>query len=222
MPDQADDVLLRAVPPGEQRKPRLRGVHHLAFVTEDLRATLDFYVNVLGMPLIGGMRTPPARPGLIQSKGVPPFGEIPHYFLDMGGDSTIAFFEYPKGSVGPADRNTVGALQHLSFACSPSRYAEMQERLKANGIPVAWGPSVVIQPSVMSIYFFDPNGTRLEITCDVQGDENALDVVHTMTLTREGMRRELRTISDDEAWIERMIEAMPNPDPRDRDDFGTH
>jgi hypothetical protein len=98
----------------------------------------------------------------------------------------------------------------------------MQERLKSNGVPIAWGPKVVIEPSVMSMYFFDPNGTRLEITCDLAGDDEALEVVHSMTLTREAMRRELQTISDDEAWIEHMIAAMPDPDPRDKDDFGTH
>jgi tellurite resistance-related uncharacterized protein len=29
-------------------KPILRGIHHLALVTDDMRMTLDFYVRVLG------------------------------------------------------------------------------------------------------------------------------------------------------------------------------
>ena len=28
-------------------KPMLRGIHHLALVTDDMRTTLDFYVRVL-------------------------------------------------------------------------------------------------------------------------------------------------------------------------------
>jgi catechol 2,3-dioxygenase-like lactoylglutathione lyase family enzyme len=30
----------------------LRGIHHLALVTDDMRMTLDFYVRVLGMPIV--------------------------------------------------------------------------------------------------------------------------------------------------------------------------
>ena len=42
-------------------KPILRGIHHLALVTDDMRMTLDFYVRVLGMPIVHGLRTP-SRP----------------------------------------------------------------------------------------------------------------------------------------------------------------
>jgi len=39
-------------------KPILRGIHHLALVTDNMRMTLDFYVRVLGMPIVHGLRTP--------------------------------------------------------------------------------------------------------------------------------------------------------------------
>ena len=42
-------------------KPILRGIHHLALVTDNMRMTLDFYVRVLGMPIVHGLRTP-SRP----------------------------------------------------------------------------------------------------------------------------------------------------------------
>ena len=42
-------------------KPMLRGIHHLALVTDNMRVTLDFYVRVLGMPIVHGLRTP-SRP----------------------------------------------------------------------------------------------------------------------------------------------------------------
>ena len=44
-------------------KPMLRGIHHLALVTDDMRMTLDFYVRVLGMPIVHGLRTPSRPPG---------------------------------------------------------------------------------------------------------------------------------------------------------------
>src|SRR6516164_5202018 len=43
-------------------KPLLRGIHHLALNTSDMRMTLDFYVRVLGMPLVHGLRTPSPPP----------------------------------------------------------------------------------------------------------------------------------------------------------------
>ena len=44
-------------------KPLLRGIHHLALVTDNMRMTLDFYVRVLGMPIVHGLRTPSRPPG---------------------------------------------------------------------------------------------------------------------------------------------------------------
>src|SRR5687768_18038274 len=35
-----------------QMAPLSRGVHHLALNTDDMKATMDFYVGVLGMPLV--------------------------------------------------------------------------------------------------------------------------------------------------------------------------
>jgi catechol 2,3-dioxygenase-like lactoylglutathione lyase family enzyme len=40
------------------RSPTTRGVHHLALCTDDMKATIDFYVDVLGMPLIHAAALP--------------------------------------------------------------------------------------------------------------------------------------------------------------------
>ena len=81
-------------------KPLLRGIHHLALVTGDMRMTLDFYVRVLGMPLVHGLRTPSPPPNAAPAHGVgsPPHKNILHYFLDMGGDSLLAFSNIRRGS----------------------------------------------------------------------------------------------------------------------------
>jgi catechol 2,3-dioxygenase-like lactoylglutathione lyase family enzyme len=107
-------------------KPMLRGIHHLALVTDDMRATLDFYVRVLGMPIVHALRTAPRAPDVSHAHGAgaPPYASIPHYFLDMGGDSLLAFFEYPEG-LAKVDRDAIGAMQHVSFACGPARYREL-------------------------------------------------------------------------------------------------
>lgn len=192
-----------------QNKPLLRGIHHLALNTDDMRMTLDFYVRILGMPLVHGLKTPVPPPGSgpAHGAGTPPYKGIPHYFLDMGGDSLLAFFEYPKG-LAKADRDTIGAMQHVSFACGPKRHTEMLERLKANGVAITAGPVLSIPPTIYSFYFFDPNGIRLEIVCDREGDDGDLDVIGSCRMTEPELRAELGSLSDDKAWIDQMIEAM--------------
>lgn len=189
-------------------KPLLRGVHHLALVTADMRATLDFYVRVLGMPLVHALRTPSPPPGAAPAHGLgsPPHKNILHYFLDMGGDSLLAFFEYPEG-VAKADRDTLGAMQHVSFVCGPRRYREMQARLEANGVPIVAGPLLTIPPAIYSFYFFDPNGIRLEIVSDLDGDEEDLQVIRSCAMPEPELRAQLAAISDDPTWIAAMVAA---------------
>jgi catechol 2,3-dioxygenase-like lactoylglutathione lyase family enzyme len=198
-------------------KPMLRGIHHLALVTDDMRMTLDFYVRVLGMPIVHGLRTASHPPGASPGHGIgaPPYGNIPHYFLDMGGDSLLAFFEYPRG-LAKADRDAIGAMQHVSFVCGPKRYREILERLKANGVAINAGPLLTIPPAIHSFYFFDPNGIRLEIVSDLDGDEEDLQVIRSCSMAESELRAELATISDDQAWIEDMVAAVT------RHGFGRH
>jgi catechol 2,3-dioxygenase-like lactoylglutathione lyase family enzyme len=186
-------------------KPLLRGIHHLALNTSDMRMTLDFYVRVLGMPIVHGLRTPMARGA--HGTGTPPYASIPHFFLDMGGDSLLAFFEYPK-SAPKVDRDALGAMQHVSFACGPKRHRELLERLKANGVEITAGPLMIIEPAITSFYFFDPNSIRLEIVCDRNGKEDDLDVIRSCRMSEAEMREQLAGISSDAAWIDSMIAAM--------------
>jgi catechol 2,3-dioxygenase-like lactoylglutathione lyase family enzyme len=190
------------------RRPLLRGIHHLALNTDDLRGTLDFYVRVLGMPLVHGLTTGANAAARAESRGNPPFDCIPHYFVDMGGDSLLAFFEFPKGKVAKADRNTLAAMQHVSFVCGPKRFKEMEERLRRHGVPIVSGPMVVMPPAITSLYFFDPNGIRLEITADMAGAEDDLQVARSCTMERETMRAELQRVSDDPQWIESMLDHL--------------
>ena len=186
-------------------KPGLRGIHHLALVTEDMKGTLDFYVRVLRMPLVHALTTS-ADVTSTHGKGAPPFRAIPHLFLDMGGDSLLAFFEYPKGGVGPGDRDRIGAMQHVSFACGKKRVHETLERVKAAGVKIVGGPVKVIDPAIHSFYFFDPvNGTRLEVVADFDGDEHDLRLVRSVDQDEKTLREELAKVSDDPAWIDEMI-----------------
>ena len=52
--------------------PTPRGIHHLALCTDDIKATIDFYVDVLGMPLANAMRVPPGLGTGPGNRGNPP------------------------------------------------------------------------------------------------------------------------------------------------------
>lgn len=189
---------------------RLRGVHHLALNTDDMAKTTDFYVRVLGMRLVHGLVTASGAAERAASRGNPPVDRIRHYFFDMGGDSLLAFFEFPKGTA-VADRNTLATMQHVAFATAPEHFDALLERVTSHGVPIVSGPLLSVPPSTWSFYFFDPNGIRLEISTNKAVQEGqALDVTGSCAMSREEMRRELETLSGDRDWIERILNSMPN------------
>ena len=59
----------------------LRGINHLALVCRDMERTVDFYTNVLGMPLVKTIELPA--------------GMGQHFFFDCGGGDCLAFFWFP-------------------------------------------------------------------------------------------------------------------------------
>jgi glyoxylase I family protein len=180
-----------------------RGVHHLALVTEDMRKTASFYVEVLGMPLVHAMRVPPglgAGPG---NRGNPPYEEIRHYFFDMGQDSLLAFFELPPGAEPASNRNAVGGMQHVAFTVTRARFDEIERRLDAAGI--ARTPRIAQLPGMEGIYFYDPNGIRLEVACQL-ADGEAPAVLRGVRQSRSEVRGELAALAaGDEAWLQRML-----------------
>jgi len=180
-----------------------RGVHHLALNTDDMRKTIDFYVDVLGMPLVHAMKVPPGLGTGPKNRGNPPYEEIRHYFFDMGNDSLLAFFEIPKGKEPPGNRNAIGAMQHCAFVVTPERFADIERRLARHGLDYL-GPIPQL-PGLLGIYFYDPNGIRLEFAC--QPDDGASQrVVDCVTQTAAELRRELATLPGATAeWLARRL-----------------
>lgn len=185
-------------------KPLSRGVHHLALNTDDMKTTLEFYTRVLGMPLVHALKVPPGLGTGPGNRGNPPFENIRHYFFDAGGDSLLAFFEIPKGAKPKGDRDAVANMQHVSFAVSEVKFNEVLQRLKAAQIPFL-GP-IHVGCETYSIYFFDPNGIRLE--CSHQ-KESEPRVVERWRQTREEALAELKTLCDDPRWLETVVAHLP-------------
>jgi catechol 2,3-dioxygenase-like lactoylglutathione lyase family enzyme len=188
-------------------EPTLRGVHHLALCTDDMKATIDFYVDVLAMPLVHAMKVPPGLgigPG---NRGNPPYERVRHYFFDMGNDSLLAFFEIPKGKEPAGNRNAIGAMQHCAFVVTAERFREVEARLISHGIDFI-GPIPQL-PGLLGIYFYDPNGIRLEFACQPE-DGEAPAVIPCTTQTKTEARAELETLPDVmPEWIERRLAALP-------------
>ncbi|MFM9971124.1 MAG: VOC family protein [Burkholderiales bacterium] len=184
----------------------IRGVHHLVLNTEDMKATIDFYSGVLGMPLVGAIKVEDGLGSGEENRGNPPFENLRHYFFDMGNDSMLAFFEMPKGVKKQGDRDDIGMMQHVSFVVSVDMQLAMKERLIAHGYE-ANGP-VRVSPGSDSLYFWDPvNDIRLEFsTAPAQGDNQ--QVIANRSQTKAMARKELETLTDDKVWIERAISAF--------------
>jgi catechol 2,3-dioxygenase-like lactoylglutathione lyase family enzyme len=186
----------------------VRGVHHLALCTDDIKKTTEFYTRVLGMPLIHALKVPPGLGTGTGNRGNPPYEEIRHYFFDMGNDSTLAFFEIPHGKEPAANRNAIGSMQHCSFVVTPKRFREIEARLKANNISYI-GP-IPQMPGLDGIYFMDPNGIRLEFACQA-ADGDDPHVIECCVQTKASALHELRTLPGvDEAWLSEMTANLPD------------
>jgi catechol 2,3-dioxygenase-like lactoylglutathione lyase family enzyme len=184
-----------------------RGVHHLALCTDDMKATVDFYVDVLGMPLVHAMKVPPGLGTGTQNRGNPPYEAIRHYFFDMGNDSLVAFFEIPKGAEPRGNRNAIGAMQHCAFVVTPQRFRDIEERVKRAGVEYI-GPIPQL-PGLVGIYFIDPNGIRLEFACQ-PADGEAQAVVDCVKQTQEQAAQELATLPGaSQDWVAKRVAGLP-------------
>ena len=176
-----------------------RGVDHLALVTDDMPTTMEFYTRVLRMRLVHVRRVPFER-----DRGQPPYDNLRHYFFDMGNDSFLAFFEYPKG-LDRSDRDLPGGMQHLAFHVPKDRFDELCAHVKACGVDLI-GP-VHLGGRFWSAYFFDPNGIRLELATSIA--DAGLSVIESGRQTEAEARAELETLFEDPADVEKWLARMP-------------
>ncbi len=186
----------------------MRGVHHLALTTADMKATVEFYVGVLGMPLVHAMKVPPGLGSGPGNRGNPPYEEIRHYFFDMGNDSLLAFFEIPEGAEPQANRNAVGGMQHVAVACTAARFRDILERLERHGVPNSG--AIEQLPGMVGVYLRDPNGIRLEFACQPTQGERQRNI-EAVTQTKAEAAAELLTMDGvDAAWLARYAGDLPD------------
>lgn len=138
--------------------PALRRIHHVAYRCRDAKETVEWYTRVLGMTYTTAFA----------EDHVPSTGEFDpymHVFLDCGGGNVLAFFELPNQPDMGHDPATPAWVQHLAFEVgSVEELLNAKEHIEAQGAEVL-GPTY--HGIFRSIYFFDPNGHRLELACNI-------------------------------------------------------
>jgi catechol 2,3-dioxygenase-like lactoylglutathione lyase family enzyme len=159
---------------GSNTEFEFKGINHLALVCSDMARTVDFYTNVLGMPLIKTLEIP---------------GGAQHFFFDCGNGDSVAFFWFP-GAPGhapgiaaagemPGGGSIVsahGSMNHLAFDVPVDKFDEYLDKLRAKGVAIS--PVLNHDDSettvsaelhdgvfVRSVYFRDPDGILLEFAC---------------------------------------------------------
>lgn len=135
----------------------VRRVHHVAYRCIDARQTVEWYAQHLGMKFVLAI----AENRVPSTQAPDPYM---HVFLDAGGGNILAFFELPSCPPMGRDENTPSWVQHLALEVdSVETLVATQARLEAAGIDVI-GPTD--HTIFKSIYFFDPNGHRLELAAN--------------------------------------------------------
>jgi catechol 2,3-dioxygenase-like lactoylglutathione lyase family enzyme len=138
--------------------PPIHQLHHFAWRARDAEETRHFYEDILGLPLYH----------IIQSDHVPSTGEYcpyTHFFFRLQDGSFIAFFDLGDDQASEPSPNTPAWVNHISFRVdSVQALSDMKARLEAEGVQVL---GITDHHIFHSIYFFDPNGIRLELTAQL-------------------------------------------------------
>jgi len=135
----------------------LGGIHHVAYRCKDAAETVDFYQQHLNMDFQLAI----AENEVPSTKAADPYM---HVFLDAGNGNVLAFFEVPNSPGMGRDENTPAWVQHIAFQVDNlDVLLAAKESLVNAGIKVI-GPTE--HTIFKSIYFFDPNGHRLELAAN--------------------------------------------------------
>ncbi|WEK44821.1 MAG: VOC family protein [Candidatus Sphingomonas colombiensis] len=184
--------------PAPNTQFEFKGVNHLALVCKDMAKTVEFYRDVLGMPLVKTIDLPGNR------------GQ--HFFFDMGNGDSLAFFWFkgaPEAHPGisapealPTQGNFMsahGSMNHIAFNVPAEKFDEYYDRLQSKGIAVTkilnhdnsdtqTSDHMHDDVFVRSVYFFDPDGVCLEFAAWTKEFTDA-DVAHD-PVTADGTKAE--------------------------------
>jgi glyoxylase I family protein len=164
----------------------INGLHHFAYRCRDAEETRHFYEDVLGLPLFH----------FIRADIVPSTGEYcpyVHIFFRMTDGSCLAFFDLGDNMLSAPSPNTPAWVNHIALSVASVEQLEaMKTRLQGHGIDVL---GVTDHRVFRSIYFFDPNGIRLELCAQLASDAQ-------MTSEKKGIHEKVA------AWTKEKTERL--------------
>jgi catechol 2,3-dioxygenase-like lactoylglutathione lyase family enzyme len=126
-----------------------RGLHHVALLCSDVRRTIAFYQDLLEFPLTE----------IFENRD---YRGSNHFFFDIGLGNMLAFFDFPGLDLGPY-QEVLGGLHHVAISVEPATWERLRRKLEDAGVKYQ-------MESGTSIYFRDPDGTRLELIADPLGE----------------------------------------------------
>ena len=145
----------------------LKRIHHVAYRCKDAKETVEFYQRVMGMDF----KLAIAENEVPSTKAPDPYM---HVFLDAGMGNVLAFFELPNSPEMGRDGNTPEWVQHIAFEVEDmDALLTSKAHIEAQGLDVL-GP--VNHGIFKSIYFFDPNGHRLELAANTGTEEQMAEL----------------------------------------------
>ncbi|MBK8070781.1 MAG: VOC family protein [Ramlibacter sp.] len=135
----------------------IKKIHHVAYRCKDAKQTVEWYGRHLGMKFVLAI----AEDQVPSTHEPDPYM---HIFMDAGGGNVLAFFELPNSPPQGRDEATPAWVQHIAFeVASVEELEATKARLQAAGIDVV---GVTDHTIFKSIYFYDPNGHRLELAAN--------------------------------------------------------
>jgi catechol 2,3-dioxygenase-like lactoylglutathione lyase family enzyme len=145
----------------------IRHFSHVAYRCTNARETVEFYTKMLGLEYKFA----------VAENRVPSTGEFSphiHIFLEVAPGSYLAFFELAEAPPMSFDPNTPSWVQHIALRVdTEGEVAAFKKRLDEAGISTL---GVTDHGIYKSIYFRDPSGHRLEVTCETMAE----DVKHAL------------------------------------------
>ena len=146
----------------------LKRIHHVAYRCLDAKETVTFYQKTLNMGFILAI----AENEVPSTKEPDPYM---HVFLDAGMGNVLAFFELPNNAEMGRDTNTPLWVQHIAFEVD-----DLEALLKAKAHVESLGIEVLgpVNHGIFeSVYFFDPNGHRVELATNT-GTPEQMKMLH--------------------------------------------
>ena len=144
---------------------KIEHIHHVAYRCKDAEETVNWYTKNLNMDFVLAI----SEDLVPSTKAHDPYM---HVFLDAGAGNVLAFFELPTQPPMGRDENTPEWVQHIAFKVKDREtLLEFKAHLENNDIEVL---GITDHSLFHSIYFFDPNGHRLELASPDPEEEEKL------------------------------------------------